>query len=134
MITITITNPRYIAAVNAAYAATIPVQPDPPADPIPVPYESAQDYAQKAMDRVCESWAETTGVDRIAVGAFVRRFPGAVMDAVVASTDSHVVAILSQLDAVTHVRLGAQTTLQGVGYLVAAGYMTQQQADMVLAW
>lgn len=137
-ITVTITNARYLAAVNAAYLATVPVQPEPPADPVPIPYASAADYAQQAMDRVCESWAETTGVDRIPIAEFVRRFPGAVMDAVNAARDTNptVAAILAQLDApsLTHVRLGAQTTLQGVGYLVAAGYMTQQQADTVLAW
>lgn len=132
MITISITNPRYLAAVNAAYQATIPVQPDPPADPIPAPYASAQDYAQQAMDRVCESWAETTGVDRIPVSAFVRRFPGPVMDAVNASADPTVAAILAQLDAVQTVRLGHPTTTNGVGYLVSVGLLTQAQADAVL--
>ena len=134
MITVTITNPRYIAAATAAYTATIPVQPDPPAEQLPIPYADVTDYAQKAVDRLCESWAESTGVDRIPVGAFVRRFPGVVMDAVVASADPNVIAILAQLDAVTHVRLGASTTLNGVGYLVSAGFLTQEQADMVLAY
>lgn len=132
MITITITSPRYLAAVNAAYLATVPAQPDPPADPVPIPYASAQDYAQKAMDRVCESWAETTGVDRIPVGTFVRRFPGAVMDAINVSSNPTVIAILAQLDAVQTVRLGHPTTTNGVAYLVSVGLLTQAQADAVL--
>jgi len=132
MITVTLTNPRHIAGATAAYLATIPTQPDPPADPIPAPYASVEAYVQASLERVAESWAESTGVDRIPVGAFVRRFPGAVMDAITASADPNVIAILANLDAVQTVRLGHPTTLQGVGYLVAAGYMTQEQADAVL--
>lgn len=125
--TATLTNKRHLAAINAAWIATLPSDPEQPA-----PYASAQAYVQDALERVADSWADTTGVDRIPVGAFVRRFPGAVMDAVTASTDPNVIAILANLDAVTHVRLGHPTTLQGVGYLVAAGFMTQEQADAVL--
>ncbi len=125
MITATLTNKRHIAAATAAYLATIPADGDPP-------YASPQAYAQAAIERVAESWAETTGVDRIPVSAFVRRFPGAVMDAVKASADPNVIAILAQLDTVQTVRLGHPTTTQGVGYLVSVGLLTQDQADVVL--
>jgi hypothetical protein len=125
MITVTLTNKRHIAAANAAYLATIPAEGL-------APYASVTDYVQQAISRVAESWAETTGVDRIAVGAFVRRFPGAVLDAVKASADPNVVAILAQLDAVQTVRLGHPTTTQGVDYLVSVGLLTQAQADVVL--
>lgn len=124
-ITATLSNQRHIAGATAAYLATIP--PDGPA-----PYASVDAYVQAAIERVAESWAETTNVDCIPVSAFVRRFPGAVMDAVKASADPSVITILAQLDAVTTVRLGHPTTVQGVGYLVAVGLMTQAQADMVL--
>lgn len=127
MITATIANKRHIAAAHAAWIATIPTDPE-----APRPYPTADAYVQAAIERVAESWAESTGVDRIQVGAFVRRFPGAVMDAVTASSDPNVIAILANLDAVQTVRLGHPTTLQGVGYLVSAGYMTQEQADVVL--
>lgn len=126
-ITVTIANPRHIAAATAAYLATIPADGDPP-------YASVIDYVQAAIERVAESWAETTNVDRIPVSAFVRRFPGATMDAINSSTDPNVIAILAQLDAVKTVRLGHQTTVQGVGYLVSAGLLTQAQADVVLAY
>ena len=131
MISVTLTNKRHIAAANAAYLATIPA--DPEATP---PYASAQAYAQAAIERVAESWAESTNVDRIPVSAFVRRFPGAAMDAVnaAAATDATVAAILAQLDAVQTVRLGHPTTTQGVGYLVSVGLLTQAQADVVLSY
>ena len=125
MITVTLSNKRHIAAVHAAYLAAIPADG-------PAPYASPQEYAQARFEDVATSWAETTGVDRIPVSAFVRRFPGAAMDAVKASADPNVIAILAQLDAVTTVRLGHPTTVQGVGYLVAAGLLTQAQADVVL--
>ena len=126
-ITATLSNKRHIAGVTAAYLATIPAEGDPP-------YASAQAYLQAAIERMAESWAETTNVDRIPVSAFVRRFPGPVMDAVNASADPTVAAILAQLDAVQTVRLGHPTTVQGVGYLVSAGLLTQTQADVVLAY
>lgn len=135
-ISATLSSKRHIAAATAAYLATIPVQPDPPADQIPAPYASVDAYVQAAIERAAESWAESTNVDRIPVSAFVRRFPGPVLDAVneAALTDANVAAILAQLDAVKTVRLGHPTTTGGVGYLVAAGLMTQAQADVVLAY
>ncbi|WP_285005015.1 hypothetical protein [Lactococcus garvieae] len=87
---------------------------------------------QAAIERVAESWAESTNVDRIPVSAFVRRFPGAAMDAINASSNPTVIAILAQLDAVQTVRLGHPTTTNGVGYLVSVGLLTQAQADVVL--
>ena len=127
MITVTLSDKRHIAAVHAAYLASIPAEG-------PAPYASPQEYAQASMEQVATSWAETTGVDRIPVSAFVRRFPGPVMDAVNASSDPTVIAILAQLDAVQTVRLGHPTTVNGVGYLVSAGLLTQAQADAVLAY
>lgn len=124
-ITATLSNKRHIAGVTAAYIATIPAEGNPP-------YASVQEYLQAAIERVAESWAESTNVDRIPVSAFVRRFPGAAMDAINASADPTVIAILAQLDAVQTVRLGHPTTANGAGYLVSVGLLTQAQADAVL--
>jgi len=132
MITVSLTHPRQIAAATAAYLATIPPPPEEGQEPTPAPYADVTAYVQAAIERVAESWAESTNVDRIPVSAFVRRFPGAVMDAVKASADPNVIAILAQLDAVQTVRLGHPTTTQGIGYLVSAGLLTQAQADAVL--
>lgn len=123
----TLSSKRHIAAATAAYLATIPAEGDPP-------YASVNDYVQAAIERMAESWAETTNVDRIPVSEFVMRFPGAVMDSVKASVDPNVVAILAQLRAVQTVRLGHPTTTGGVGYLVSAGLLTQAQADLVLQY
>jgi len=103
MITVTLTNKRHIAAATAAFIATIPAEGD-------APYADVAAYVQAAIERVADSWADSTGVDRIPVSAFVRRFPGPVMDAVNASTDPNVIAILAQIDAVQTVRLGHPTT------------------------
>lgn len=134
MITVSLTHPRQIAAATAAYLATIPPPPEEGQEPTPAPYADVTAYVQAAIERVAESWAESTNVDRIPVPAFVRRFPGDVMDAVNAAalTDANVAAILAQLDAVQTVRLGHPTTTGGVGYLVSVGLMTQGQADAVL--
>lgn len=130
-ITVTLTNPRHIAAANAAYQMTIPEDPETPA-----PYASVEAYVQASLEQVCDSWADTTGVDKIAVAAFVRRFPGPVMDAIVAAApgDPHIRAILDTIDRVTHVRLGAQTTIDAMAYLVAAGYLGQAQAGSILEY
>lgn len=124
-ITVTLSNQRHIAGATAAYIATIPADG-------PAPYASVTDYVQAAIERVAESWAESTNVDRIPVSAFVRRFPGAAMDAINASSNPTVIAILAQLDAVQTVRLGHPTTTNGVGYLVSVGLLTQAQAEAVL--
>lgn len=124
MITVTLTDPRHIAGVTAAWLA-VP-EADRPA--------TLAEYAQDRYEKLAESWAEVHAVGIIQVAAFVRRFPGAVMDAVNASTDPTVALILAQLNAVQMVRLWHPTTTQGVAYLVGAGYMTQAQADAVLEW
>ena len=119
MIAVNLTSNRHIAGATAAWIAAGAVG-------------TVDEYVQAALERVAESWAETTNVDCIPVSAFVRRFPGAVMDAVKASADPSVAAILAQLDAVQTVRLGHPTTTNGVGYLVSVGLLTQAQADVVL--
>lgn len=88
MITVTLTNKRHLAAANAAFLATIPPAPLEGQEPTPAPYASAQAYVQAQAERWAESWADTTGVDRIAVGAFVRRFPGAVMESAIQTQSS----------------------------------------------
>jgi len=131
MITVTLSNKRHLAGVTAAYLATIPTTTPPTTAG---EGGSVNGYAQQAFEQWAEQLAESTSVDRIPVSAFVRRFPGAVMDAVnaAAANDPTVAAILAQLDTVQTVRLGHPTTTQGVGYLVSVGLLTQDQADVVL--
>ena len=134
MITVTLTNPRHIAAATKLYEATIPVQPDPPADPLPVPYASVDEYVQAALNRVADSWVETTKVDVISVGDFVLRFTGSEYTAITNSTDPNVIGILAILRARDNVRLGSPDAINGIGYLVSAGYLTAERGAAVLAY
>lgn len=131
MITATLTNNRHIAAATAAYAATIPA--DPEATP---PYASVEAYVQAALERVADSWVETTKVDQISVGAFVLRFTGAEYAAITSAeaTDANVAAILATLRARDSVRLGSVDAVNGIAYLVTAGLLTQQRGEDVLRY
>jgi hypothetical protein len=127
MITATITNPRHIAAATAAYRATIPVEGEPP-------YASVEAYVQSALERVADSWIETTKVDQISVGEFILRFTPAEFAAITAAaaTDANVAAILATLRAQDSVRLGSTDAVNGIAYLVAAGLLTAERAAEVL--
>lgn len=132
MITVTLTNPRHIAAATAAYIATIPA--DPEATP---PYASVEAYVQAAIDRVCESWADTTGVDRIPMADFVLRFDPAEIAAIKAAAtagNATCAGLIARLGQLTHVRLGSDETVAALAYLVGAGLLTQARAGVILAY
>lgn len=133
MITATLTNKRHIAAATKAYEATIPVQPeDPEAEPIPAPYADVDAYVQAALERVADSWADSTGVDKITVSDFVFRFTAAEYGAITASQDATVMGIIAKLKARGDIRLGSVEAIQGAAYLVSIGLLTQERADEVL--
>lgn len=96
MITATLTTTRHIAGATAAYQATIPS--DPEATP---PYASVDAYVQAAIERVADSWVESTKVDQISVGDFILRFTPAEFAAITgaAVNDANVAAILATLRA-----------------------------------
>lgn len=132
MITASLTNPRHIAAATAAYQATIPA--DPEATP---PYASVEAYVQAALDRVCESWADTTGVDRIPMADFVLRFDPAEIAAIKAAAtagNATCAGLIARLGQLTHVRLGSDETGAALAYLVGAGLLTQARAGVILAY
>jgi hypothetical protein len=131
MITVTLTNPRHIAAATAAYAATIPA--DPEATP---PYADVTAYVQARVNDMLDSWVETTKVDQISVGAFVLRFTGSEFAAIAAAagSDANVAAILGTLRARDSVRLGSVDAINGIAYLVAAGLLTAERAEDVLRY
>ena len=131
-ITVTLTNPRHIAAATAAYIATIPA--DPEATP---PYASVEAYVQAALDRVCESWADTTGVDRIPMADFVLRFDPAEIAAIKAAAtagNATCAGMIARLGQLTHVRLGSDEAVAALAYLVGAGLLTQARAGVILAY
>lgn len=127
MITVSLTNPRHIAAATAAYQATIPG--DPEATP---PYASVDAYVQATIERVADSWVESTKVDQISVGDFVLRFTGAEFSAITGSADPNVSAILATLRARDSVRLGSVDAVNGIGYLVSVGLLTPERGAEVL--
>lgn len=129
MISVSLTSNRHIAAATAAYIATIPPEGEPP-------YASVEAYVQAALERVADSWVESTRVDQISVGEFVLRFTGAEFAAITAAagSDANVSAILGTLRARDSVRLGSVDAVDGIAYLVAAGLLTQQRGEDVLRY
>jgi hypothetical protein len=129
MISVSLTSNRHIAAATAAYIATIPA--DPEATP---PYASVEAYVQAALERVADSWVESTKVDQISVGEFALRFTGAEFAAITAAagSDANVAAILANLRARDSVRLGSVDAVNGIAYLIAAGLLTSERGAEVL--
>lgn len=134
MITATLTNPRHIAGANAAYLATIPVQPEAPAQPIPIPYANVEEYVQARLNKLGDSWADSTKVDVISVADFILRFTSAEFAAITASANPNVINILATLRARLDVRLGSPDAVNGVAYLVAIGLLTQERAALILQY
>jgi len=130
-ITVTLTNPRHIAAANATYALTIP--PDPEATP---PYADVDAYVQAAIERVAESWRDSTRSDAISTAAFIRRIPAQSYLAILAAAEvvPELQAYFARLDAEPQVWLGSDETIAGVQALVAGGLLTQEQAAALLAY
>lgn len=129
MITATLTNKRHLAAATAAYQATIPAEGDPP-------YASVDAYVQAAMERVAESWRNTTGADRISTAEFLMRFTPAEFAVLKAAAVSDPIAagLMARLSSEPHVWLWSDEAQQGIGYLVAAGLLTSERGEAVLAY
>jgi len=127
MITATLTKPRHIAAANAMWNAAMQRGGN---------YETASNFVQEALETLGESWADSTGVDKIGVAEFVLRFTPTEFGAAQtrALTDPIAEAVLASLRAVSHVRLGSDAALQGVGYLVSVGVLTAERSLVVLGY
>ena len=135
-ITVTLTNPRHIAAANAAYALTIPPETAEGQEPTPAPYADVDAYVQAAIERVAESWRDSTRSDAISTAAFIRRIPGSAYVAILAAAEQvpELQAYFTRLDQEPMVWLGSDETIAGVQALVAAGLLTQEQATALLAY
>ena len=123
MITATLTSKRHIAAVQAQYINSRDGA-------------NAAECLQRAVERLADEWAERLRVDEISVFEFVERFGAAKVGQITAAaaTDATVASILAILRGRQTVRLGSPDAINGVGYLVSAGYLTQGEADAVLAY
>lgn len=123
MISATLTSKRHLAAAQAQYIASRDGA-------------DATECVQRAVERMLDEWAERLRVDEISVFEFVERF-GPVRFAEItaaAASDATVAGILAILRGRQTVRLGSPDAINGVGYLVSAGYLTQAEADAVLAY
>lgn len=119
MISAALTNQRHIAAAHAAWIAAGAVG-------------TVEQYVQAAIERVADSWVESTKVDQVSVGEFVLRFTGAEFSAITASADANVAAILATLRARGSVRLWSVDAISGIAYLVGVGLLTQERGAEVL--
>lgn len=119
MISASLTSTRHIAASHAAWIAAGAVG-------------TVEQYVQAAIERVADSWVESTRVDQISVGEFVLRFTGAEFAAITGSADPNVEAILATLRAHESVRLGSADAVNGIAYLVGVGLLTQERGAEVL--
>lgn len=121
MITVTLTSKRHLAAAQAMH-----MQAAEGAD--------ATECVQRAAEKMLDEWAERLRVDEISVLEFVERFGPARFSEITAAAanDATVAGILAILRGRQTVRLGSPDAINGVGYLVSAGYLTQGEADVVL--
>lgn len=135
-ITVTLTNKRQIAAATAAWIATIPPAPEEGQEPQPWPYATVDAYVQAAIERVAESWRDSLRTDAIPTAAFILRIPPAAYAAIVAAAEQspELQAYLARLNQGPRVWLGSDETIAGVNALVAAGLLTQAEADALLAY
>jgi len=130
-ITINITDPRHLAGIQAAYAATIPS--DPEQEP---PYTDAQHYAQATMEQAAESWRGMFGPDRVLSSEFLLRCTSAEFAGITAAaqSDQIVAGLLARIRSEQYVWLASEEVQQGLGYLVHAGLLTPERAAEVLAY
>lgn len=118
-INVSLTNPRHISAAHAAWKRA-------------AEGATLTEFVQRALEREADAWVESTRVDQISVFAFVQRFTAAEFAAITASADPNVAVILATLRARDSVRLGSVDAVQGVGYLVSAGFLTAERGAEVL--
>jgi hypothetical protein len=131
-ITATLSKKRHLAAASAAWLKTIPSDPEQP-----WPYATVEDYVQAALVRVAESWADSTGVDKLPMADFVLRFEPAEIAAIKAAAsggDQIAAGFIARLGTLTHVRLGGDESVAAFVYLVNVGLLTQERADAITAY
>jgi len=123
MITLTITDKRLLAGVDANKGQNEPDQ-------------TAEQYMQAWLDQIVDSWAVAHRIGIVSSGDYVLRFTPDENAAIgaAAQTDEIVAGALARVRAVQDVVLYSDEVVQGVGYLVAQGLLTQARADEILAY
>lgn len=122
--TLTAVNDAALAAANAAANAALPEDATPLTD---------HEYLSKILDGVLKSWQDLH--IRITSGEFVLRFPPAKIAAIKAAAQSNeqLAAYLAEVEANPYVYTGSTHVRNGIATLVAAGLLTQAEADVILA-
>lgn len=121
-ITITITDALQEAGAAAAAAATGAA--------------SAQEYLQARAEELCTGYVNAYRVGTISSGDYVLRFTASENAAIVAAaeTDAIVAGLLARVRESADVVLYADEVVQGVGYLVSEGLLTQARGAEILAY
>jgi hypothetical protein len=127
MITVTITDARQLAAVDADQAQHGSNFPD---------AATPEAYLQARVEEWLNSWADAYNVGTIFSADFVLRFTAEENAAITAAaaTDELVAGFLTQVRATPTVRLYSDTVVQGLAYLVSQNLITQERADVILAY
>jgi hypothetical protein len=123
MITLTITDARLLAGVDASKAQHAPDQ-------------SAEVYMQAWLDQLLDSWAVAYKIGIVSSGDYVLRFTAAENAAITAAaeTDPLIAGLLARVRESAEVVLYAPEVVQGVGYLVAQSLLTAKRAAEILSW
>ena len=123
MITLTITDARLLAGVDASKAQHAPDQ-------------SAEVYMQAWLDQLLDSWATAYKIGIVSSGDFVLRFTPAENAALnaAAETDPIIAGFFARVRESAEVVLYSDEVTQGVGYLVAQSLLTAERAAEILTW
>jgi hypothetical protein len=123
MITLTITDARLLAGVDASKAQHAPDQ-------------SAEVYMQAWLDQLLDSWAAAYKIGVISSGEYVLRFTpeeNAALSAA-AEKDPIIAGFFARVRESAEVVLYADEVTQGLGYLVAQSLLKQDRAKAILAY
>ena len=91
-------------------------------------------FAEAELLDALDALRDRYRTDAISTQQFTRRFPPAAYAAILAASEqsTELAAYLERLDAADRVWLGSPETQAGIAALVAAGLLTQSEADAVL--
>lgn len=127
MITVTITNARQLAAVDADKVQNGSNFPD---------AATSEAYLQARVEEWLNSWAEAYKIGIVYSAEFVLRFTSDENAAInaAAATDPMIAGWLTQVRETPTVRLYGENVVQGLAYLVAQNLLTQERADVIGAY
>jgi hypothetical protein len=123
MITLTITDARLLAGVDASKAQNAPDQ-------------SAEVYMQAWLDQLLDSWAVAYKIGIVSSGDFVLRFTSTEFYDIntAALTDPHIAGFLTRIREIGSVTLYSAGVIGAMQYLVEKALVTQERSAEILTW